>query len=105
MHNFQGKMHTSKKYITSSKDIKSCIPQSAGLQGFNQKLHISSIFWLNSKVHIIKDYTTEGCIARGIAVYRSEKYFLWDNLQTKSKFLELSSKEIHGRWHASGFGS
>ena len=55
-------MHTSKKCITSSKNTKNC------LQGFNQKLHISSIFWHNSKVDIFKDYTTEGCIAQGTAV-------------------------------------
>ena len=46
------------------------VPQSAYFQGFNQKLHISIISNTIQKcMHIVKDYTTEGCIAQGITVH------------------------------------
>ena len=42
--------------------------KSAELQGIQQKLHISSIFRHSSKVHIVKYYSPQVCIAQGFTV-------------------------------------
>ena len=69
MHNFKEKCIPQRSAYFQVKIQNNCIPQRALLQGFIKKLHISSIFWHNSKVHIVKDYKTEGCIAQGTAVF------------------------------------